>query len=510
MRRYHHLGQLFSQVVEQQGDKKAICFGERCYSYHELDQDSDRAMSGLLQNSARQSGVVAIPATKNYSVYVTLLACLKLGIPYSFYDTKSPAPRVLVQMEVLDEPLVVTDHHIDEVLLEPLQENYRCCDVEVLMVADVQQIQLDEQRMRVGDSSIAYIMFTSGSTGVPKGVAISHSNLFYLIDWAVNQVGVTTGDRLSGLNKQYFDNSVFDLYASLFTGATLCPVDDELLIDSALLFRYLERQQVSIWFSVPSLLVYHLSLGANHVASLSAIRKFIFGGEAFPKSSLQQLWKLYQERSVELLNVYGPTECTCICSLYRVSEEDFTGENMGQIAPVGIISDYFDYAVVDEENHPVALGEPGELLLGGGAVGQGYWGRADLTEKAFIPNPRCDKLQDRYYKTGDLVRERESGELEFISRVDLQIKHMGHRIELPEIESVVLSGGEVVEACAVYKTRGSAGYIQLYYNGEMSESAMKGLLESRLPSYMRPRLVTRMGQLPKNRNGKIDRRQLGE
>ncbi|MBT3198051.1 MAG: AMP-binding protein, partial [Gammaproteobacteria bacterium] len=255
---------------------------------------------------------------------------------------------------------------------------------------------------------------------------------------------------------------------------------------------------------------YHLSVASRQVASLRTIRKIIFGGEAFPKSSLRQLWELYRNHPVALINVYGPTECTCICSIYRISEEDFSEENMVQIAPIGVISDYFDYAIVDEHNRPVECGVVGELILGGGAVGKGYWGREDLSEKVFISNPSSPLLNDRYYKSGDLVRARRTGELEFVSRVDYQIKHMGHRIELPEIESVILAESAVVEACAIYKTGGNSGFIQLYYHGEVDEDFVITLLEKKLPTYMRPRVVVRVDELPKNRNGKVDRKQLGE
>jgi len=510
-KRTHNLNLLFQKVVERFGEKDALCFESRCYTYHQLNEDAQRCMWGLLHNKVYQRQVVALPATKSYEVYVALLAALRLGVPYSFYDTKSPLDRVLSQLEVLGDPLVVMDEADGSLQRDTIQNQYHCHELSTVCKLDrtLEEFSSDSLQ-RVGDTTIAYIMFTSGSTGTPKGVSISHGNLLYLISWIKEKVGVTAEDRLSGLNKQYFDNSVFDLYGSLFTGATLYPVADELLIDSASLFDYLEKQKISVWFSVPSLLVYHLSMAAKRVVALSSIRKILFGGEVFPKPSLKQLWEGYQGRPVELINVYGPTECTCICSMYPLKEEDFAPEKMEQIAPLGEVSDYFSYAVVDQENRPVATGEVGELTLGGGAVGKGYWGREDLSEKVFVSNPSSPYLKDLYYKTGDLVREQACGQVEFISRVDYQIKHMGHRIELPEIESVVLAGADIVEACAVYKQIGSSGYIQLYYHGAVEEEVVIALLEKKLPAYMRPRKIDKMDGLPKNKNGKIDRKKLGE
>jgi D-alanine--poly(phosphoribitol) ligase subunit 1 len=507
-KRYHNLDQHFQDIVYQFPDKHALCFESQSFTYSDLHSSALIYYNGLMLSGVTFGSVVALPAKKIFEVYALVIACLKIGAPYSFYDLKAPNERILSQMKVLGDPVIVIDPDSEKQFDYNIFHDY--CNVSIGDLFDSGKNSFSRYKKnlaRVEDTSIAYIMFTSGSAGSPKGVAISHGNLLYFCSWIVDIVGVSSGDRISGLNKLYFDNSVFDLYSSFFSGATLYPISDDMLVDSSSLFNYLRDKKISVWFSVPSLLVYHLSISRDSVKLIQSVGKIIFGGEPFPKSSLKQLWDICANK-VELINVYGPTECTCICSLYKITKNDFSDQNINKIAPIGIISDYFDYQILNENSEPILDGGVGELVLGGGAVGKGYWEREDLTSKAFISNPVSTFLHDIYYKTGDLVKQTSTGNLEFISRIDHQIKHMGHRIELPEIEFAVLSSNQIFEACAIYKNSNTHGYIKLFYNGLVEEGFVLNLIMSKLPSYMRPRLIVKLAKLPKNRNGKIDRREL--
>ena len=505
--RNYNLSHSFGDIVSAHGNNSAICISDKCHSYIEIDEISTKIANWLDNQGVRCGDVIALPADKTFLIYSIVGSCLKLGVTYSFYESSFPIYRLEKQFNVLDPQLII--YSKDEII-----NNFR----EGFDLIELSQIEaelnrfsskLNFNRNLVTDSSIAYVMFTSGSTGEPKGVAISHKNLINFIDWIRHDLGICVDDRITGLNKLFFDNSVFDIYASLFTGACLYPVNDNIINDSGMLFDYIRGNQITVWFSVPSLIVYHLTLAPKQSKSFRVLKKIIFGGEGFPKNSLLKLRNITDGNS-KLLNVYGPTECTCICSLYEIRSTDFDDVNSDKIAPLGYINNNTDYIIVNNDGNRCGPGETGELYLGGSLVGRGYWNNIDLTNIQFIQNPFHSKYRDIYYKTGDLVCSNDDNIIEFISRSDYQIKHMGYRIELPEIENVLLTHSEISEACAVYKKTNDLGVISILYAGKIQEEYVRSYLVERIPSYMLPKNIVKLDSLPKNSNGKIDRRQLYE
>jgi D-alanine--poly(phosphoribitol) ligase subunit 1 len=354
----------------------------------------------------------------------------------------------------------------------------------------------------------AYVMFTSGSTGFPKGAVMSHANVLNFIRWSRETLEVTPDDVLTNVNPMYFDNSVFDFYTALFNGATLCPLKaDPSGGGMRDLVKAINRLGCTIWFSVPSLLVYLLITKAIGKDDFPGITRFVFGGEGFPKPKLAQLHDLYGHRA-RLVNVYGPTECTCICSSYDITERDL--ENQTDLAPLGRIAPNFDYVI---DTPDPANPDFGELLLAGPNVGLGYFGDPERTRKSFVQDPTESRYTRIVYRTGDLVLRDENGYLHFRGRADNQIKHMGYRIELEEIEAGLNSLEYVEEAAVVYVRQSVvAGRIVAFVNaptgvqpGEVTED-----IRRIVPPYMVPNDMHVMGALPKNRNGKIDRVRLRE
>jgi D-alanine--poly(phosphoribitol) ligase subunit 1 len=283
----------------------------------------------------------------------------------------------------------------------------------------------------------------------------------------------------------HFDNSVFDFYSSIFNGATLLSIKDDIILNPRKLIKKLNVLSPTIWFSVPSLLVYVLNLRAFKNNDLQSLRIFTFGGEGFPKNKLRELWGLFGQR-ITFINVYGPTECTCICSSYVVNENDILDNDL---LPIGKMAPNFYPIVVDDENKVAIINEIGELCLGGPNVGIGYYNNIEKTEESFIDDPRFNKLKIKVYKTGDLVLFDSKREVFlFKGRVDNQIKRMGYRIELEEIENVLNSLNYVNESAVVY-----------VINQDLTKY---------LPNYMSPDIFVFLDQLPKNQNGKIDRQNL--
>lgn len=491
----------FHEIVRKYADRTALLYpaaGERV-SYRELNQLVDRITSTLWAKGIRHGQVAAMFHDKSPAAFAAMLACLRLGIIYTNLDPDSPWERLRKILNTC-QPRVI----INAFQQMPFATNL---DAEgfhnALHLRDMQAA--DEQlpdHHTISGGSPAYIMFTSGSTGVPKGAVMSHANLLWFIAWARDSFIITPDDILSNVNPIYFDNSVFDFYSAIFSGATLAPFTTAQVQDTRLIVRLIGDAGCTIWFSVPSLLVYLLTTHALTESSFPAIRKIVFGGEGFPKAKLRQLYNLFCARA-ELENVYGPTECTCICSAHTISDTDF--EDMQSLAPLGFLTPNFDYEIFPlDETVP----DIGELFLRGSQVGLGYYNDTERTSKAFIQNPRHSLYADIGYRTGDLVHADAHGWLHFKGRADFQIKHMGYRIELEEIEAALGALPDVRECAVIYQKLGD-GLGQIVAFAAISRPQPSGELLRRIsdivPPYMVPRRVIVLNLLPKNANGKIDR-----
>ncbi len=504
----YNTGIFFSQVAAEHQARTALKYPDgNTVSYAELDKLSNRVANYLLSRGFSKGNVIAIFNNKSPLAYACMLAALKTGIIYTNLDLTSPYQRIKKIVERCSPALLIFDTE-SELKNEIAELGITSIDLFDGIESELNKYPatLPGETMAITGADAAYIMFTSGSTGFPKGAVITHANLINFISWGQTEFSVTVDDIFTNANPIYFDNSVFDFYISLFSGAQLVPFTNDITRDPFVLVKEVAKAGCTTWFSVPSLLVYLLTTKALGADSLPSIRRFVFGGEGFPKARLKKLYELYGN-TAGLYNVYGPTECTCICSSYRISEVDF--EDMNKLAPLGHLAPNFSYVLINTNEE----GNFGELCLKGPNVGAGYYNDAERTQKSFIQNPYNTMYNEVVYATGDLVEVDGKGHLHFKGRADNQVKHMGYRIELEEIEAMMNSLNYVHEAAVIYdRINESFGQIIAYVSASAGkqESEVIADLKQLVPEYMVPRKMYIMDVLPKNQNGKIDKVALKE
>ncbi len=495
---------IFADIVLMHPNRRALVWDATNYtSYLELDHTSNQVANFLIKKGVKKGDRVCLMLDKYPVTYSIILACLKIGVPYFNVDPSNPVSRTLYMLEKCSPKIIFSieengfgewDNLIFKINKDDGFKSFETFNKNKLF-----------SKPELTGNDPAYIMFTSGSTGFPKGVTISHSNIYNFINWAKWQYDITENDVFTNVNPLYFDNSVFDIYASLFNGAALIPFDSATIKDAAKTLTRIDKCEATIYFSVPSFLVFFQTLKQLTPNSFPKVRKIIFGGEGYPKPKLKELFDLLSHR-VQLVNVYGPTECTCICSSYDVTISDF--ENMDGYTAIGSLIPNFSFVILNDENQKVGTDQIGELCLCGPCVGLGYFNSSELTENAFIQNPENHLYRDSIYKTGDLVKlSSADNKIYFAGRRDSQIKHQGYRIELGEIEHALGRIKDIDEAVALHTTKsGLSTLIGIVATSKpINESEIKKKLALEIPKYMIPSKIIFMEILPKNPNGKIDR-----
>jgi amino acid adenylation domain-containing protein len=403
---------------------------------------------------------------------------------------------------------VLTD--LEPVALVLIDDDHAAVDqpclafAEAIATVPVSAGPADEQ---LTDTDLAYILYTSGSTGVPKGVMLSHRNARCYVDWCRTTFGLTGDDRLSSHAPFHFDLSILDLFAAASAAATLVLVPENIAGIGAGLVRLIDRERITVWYSVPAALI--RMLDARHAGLLTggSLRTVLFAGEVFPLKHLRRLRAAVP--SAELFNLYGPTE-TNVCTYHRVTDADLAPE-MDQPVPIGRVCPYDTAVLLTDDGHAraVAPGTEGELCIGGDSVMLGYWNDPAMTASRIV-RPEGGRPM---YRTGDLVRGAEDGALLFLGRRDHMVKIRGYRVELGDVEAKLQSFAGVSEGVCVALPDADGGtrleaYVAPAPDADLTEAGLREHCLAELSRYMVPERFHIVTDLPRTSTGKIDRRAL--
>jgi len=522
----HLLQDLVTRRALHRPGATALVLGRERMTYGELEASSNRLARLLAEAGCRRGDRVGLLLPKTPAAIASMLAVLKADCAYVPLDVASPAPRLAKIVESADPRLLLAATPTARVLEKLREAGALGADGRVGWIdggppegapdtafvgSDAAAFPAEQPSSTNDPGDAAHILFTSGSTGVPKGVVITHANVRHFVEWATAYFGIGPSDRISGHPPLHFDLSTFDIYGALSVGAELHLVPPELNLLAQRLADFIRRAELTQWFSVPSAMAFMAKFGVVAQDDFPSLQRVLWCGEVLPTPVLRH-WMLRLPHA-RFTNLYGPTETTIASSYFTVPEPpaDETGS-----VPIGTACPGEELAVLGDALEPVPVGETGELYIGGAGMSPGYWRDDEKTRAAFLADPRSPETGRRIYRTGDLARVDEAGLVHFLGRADSQIKSRGYRIELGEIEAA-LNALEGVGECAVVAVD-SDGFegkaICCAYASaaglELQPPRLREQLAALLPTYMLPSRWRPLDALPKNVNGKIDRPRLRE
>ena len=453
-------------------------------------------------NKGEMKKPVVVYLEKGKEVLVSFMGVAYSGCFYSPIDTEMPPSRVNKILEVLKPEIVITTNKL-KTNFEKFNFYGSYIIYEETICSEEDETAVKPYTEKIVDTDLLYVLFTSGPTGVPKGVSICHRSVIDYIDWVTETFNITQKDTFGNQAPFYFDNSILDIYSCMKTGATLNIIPKKLFFQPVPLLEYIKYNKINTIFWVPSALIVVSKLKAFRNVDLSdTLKRVLFCGEVMPNKQLN-IWRKFLP-NVTYANLYGPTEITDACTYYIVDREFSDDEPL----PIGIPMSNTDILVLNDEDKLVTDDEVGELCVRGTSLAMGYYNNPEKTRSAFVQNPLNKAVPEIIYRTGDLVRYNEYREIIYISRKDFQIKHLGHRIELGEIETAISSLEEVTLNCCLYDEKNQR--IVLFVDAQVDRDYIKERIEKLVPEYMIPGKVIYLENMPINANGKIDRIKLKE
>ncbi|AIQ12431.1 non-ribosomal peptide synthetase [Paenibacillus durus] len=487
--------QLFEEQTLKTPDHIALVSGERQLTYQEVDQQSNQIAAFLRQKGMGRNKIVGIMVEKSPEMIIGLLAVFKSGASYLPIDPEAPQDRIEYMLRDSGASMLLTSltckdksqyDSMESIFLE--EEDFGCFPSHSLT--------------HVNDAAdLAYIIYTSGSTGYPKGVAISHYSAIRVVR-NTNYITITDDDSVLQMSNFAFDGSVFEIFGALLNGARLVMIDKEQALDITQLAALTKQQQITVMFITTA---FFNAIVEREISCFEDVRKVLFGGERVSVTHAKKA--LAYMGPNKLIHVYGPTESTVFATYYPINKihEEATTIPIGK--PIANTTVF----IIDEHNNPVPIGTPGELCISGDGLAAGYLNNESLTSKKFIPHPFIP--EERMYRTGDLARWLPDYNIEFLERIDQQVKLRGFRIELGEIENHLLKHEAVTETfVTVRENQAGHKHICAYMTAErdITVEELRTFLGRTLPDYMIPAYYVKLDRLPLTTNGKVDKKALPE
>lgn len=501
--------ELFESQVQRTPSTVAVELDECTLTYQQLNERANRLAHYLRKIGVGPDVLVGISMERSLDLIVAIYAILKAGGAYVPLDPAYPRDRLSYMVRATKLKYLVTHSscraHLDE-----------HADVQFLML-DQLKLELEQERssnpepLAIGDSLI-YVIFTSGSTGQPKAAAVYHRGFANLMNWFCNEFSLSSHDHGLLVSSLSFDLTQKNLYATLISGGTLhlYPPGP---FDLSVLSRLIWDRGITLINCTPSVFYPLIDpFEEKQALALASLRVVFLGGEPISIARIRP-WICNSLSKAEIANTYGPTECTDICGFYRVTKESL---NQYDFVPLGRAIQNVQMAILNSDGQPCQVGESGELCVGGAGVGAGYINDAELTREKFVSNTLPNVTSNLIYRTGDQARWHKDGVIEFLGRLDHQVKIRGCRVELTEIEQAMEVHNAVNEAIVVVKTDSNGSDPQLVgcfttaSGHAVSPTELRNELSLRLPAHMIPNSFVEFPKFPLSPNGKVDRKRLTE
>jgi amino acid adenylation domain-containing protein len=511
--RIFQLQHAFEESTSRLPRQPAVVFGAQVMTYAELSEAAARLAATLRREGVRRGDRVGVVLPKTIFAPAALVGTLRAGGVCVPLDPAAPASRLAyIVRDCGIRHVVTTASGLSTVAeLAPLIATVIVVDgagaplPECELQGDMRVLDLTTCDADAGDSDaggtecdLAYILYTSGSTGHPKGVMLSHRNVLSFVEWAAEQFDLHPGDVVSNHAPLTFDLSLFDVFASGMRGATIAPVPDQLSLFPIRLAQWIAHTRVSVWYSVPSALTLLTTYGALAEHDLSALRCVLFAGEVFPVKHLRRLMELVP--GPRYFNLYGPTETNVVTYQEVVAP-------VQESVSIGAACANAEVFVLRSDGSLASPGQDGELCVCGPSVALGYWGLAERSAAVFGPHPLRPDVPSRMYRTGDLVSLAAGGRFTFLGRQDRMVKTRGYRVELGEVEATLIEHPTVREAAVVSLPHAELGTtLQAFVVARdgLEIADVQQFCRQHLPAYMVPERWETLDSLPRTPNGKID------
>lgn len=464
--------------------------------------DMSKKLGTAISKRGMLHSPVCIYMPKSVFCIEAMLAVVYSGNFYCVIDVEMPKARIDKIVEVMKPAMVITTESIRRQAAEIFGEDPEYVLFEEAKETEADDTKLREIREKIDPNELMFLLFTSGSTGIPKGVMISHRAEFYHVQWIGREYKLDDGHMiLMNQAPLYFIMAAFDVYETIYGAGHCHLVPDRYFSFPMMLMNYLKEHRINTLNIVPSALCLVANFNCLQEVHLDDLQLVIFGGEVMPVKQLNMWIREYPE--VQFADLYGATEVADTLTFYNVPGE----MDESQSIPIGKTAGHMQTMILNEEDEPVAMGEVGELCATGPSLSDGYYGDPERTSEVFVPSPFYregdPEYMKRMYRMGDLVKIREDGNMIYIGRKDFQIKHMGHRIELGEIEAAVSNIEGIDQNCCIHDK--NRDQIVLFYSGNLDDEETILKIRDLIPDYMVPTEVYKLDKLPLTPNGKFDR-----